>query len=442
MNPKTRRGQDGPSGAADPINQQIAIVHRSNSARVDDLEQRAKSLTRKVDELVDEAGDVLDAGPTSSEEACETQVVPTEERCVPSPDQPLSWNDTLRDAMGQLSSRGIDAPKTIVELLSEDENKKINAYLNRPLYKPLPWDKWDLLCAFGVGLVGAAIDLLLGTPGRFVQGAMEKGWLRDSMERIHGMHPGNSPIDFQGEIEGQSFAGKWGSHRGLSPGHDLLRPLEGIRQFKDGVFRGSFWRDGVKHIVDSGKNQHGKEYLPMGWADAVVAWLCHVACDFFSKSSLPIPGTSWLREWSNDETRSFLQNTVYQQGINLRHVTLQTIAPLAVEIGIRSYMAIRYRRSDAPKDALRQKTLELLSLGHTLTVAINVGKIVIMKNPMMLNVPALLALMRSVLGVVILEQRRNSFVYKASRNAAELCKEQDRIEQVLNARIPNPLLLS
>ena len=197
------------------------------------------------------------------------------------------------------------------------------------------------------------------------------------------MHPGNSPIDFQGEIEGQSFAGKWGSHRGLSSAHDLLRPLEGIRQFKDGVFRGLHWKDGVKHIVESGVNQHGKAYEPMGWAAAVVVWLCHVACDFFSKSSLPIPGTSWLREWSSDETMRFLQNSVYRQGINLRHVTLQTIAPFAVEIGIRSYVAIRYRRSDAPEDALRQKTIELLALSHTLTVAINVGKIVIMKNPLM-----------------------------------------------------------
>ena len=438
MNPKTRREQDGPSDAADPIDQQIAIVHRSNAARVEDLEQRTQSMTRKIDGLVDEAEDVLDAGPTSPEEAGAIQVVPTEEHGVSSSGQPLSWSDTLRDAVGQLSSRGIDAPRTIVELLSEDENKKIDAYLNRPLYMRLPWDKWDFLCAFGVGLAGAAIDLLLGTPGRFVQGAMEKGWLRDSMERIHRMHPGNAPIDYQG----QSFAGKWGSHRGLSPGHDLFRPLEGIRQFEDGVFRGPYWKDGVKHIFESGVNQHGKEYEHMGWAAAVVAWLCHVACDFFSKSSLPIPGTSWLREWSNDETRRFLQNSVYQQGINLRHVTLQTIAPLAVEIGIRSYVAIRYRPSDAPKDALSQKTLELLALSHTLTVAINVGKIVIMKNPMMLNVPALLALLRSVLGFVILEQRRNSFVYKASRNAAELCGEQDRIEHVLNTRIPKPLLLS
>ena len=117
--------------------------------------------------------------PTSLEEARETQVVPPAHWV--SSGQPLSWNDTLRDAAGQLSLRGIDAPRSVVELLSEDENKKIDAYLNRPLYRRLPWDKWDFLCAFGVGIAGAAIDLLLGTPGRFVQGAMEKGWLRDSM---------------------------------------------------------------------------------------------------------------------------------------------------------------------------------------------------------------------------------------------------------------------
>ena len=262
------------------------------------------------------------------------------------------------------------------------------------------------------------------------------------MERIHSMHPAGAPIDFQGKIAGQSFRGKFGFHRGLSAGHDLLRPLEGIRQFKDGVFRGVFWKDGVKHVVESAVNENGAAYGSMGWAAAVLAWLCHIACDFFSSTSLPIPGTSWLRELPRHDVRSFIQNSVYQEGINLRHLTLQVIAPLAVEVGIRSYVAIRYRRIDAPEDAIEQKKRELLAVSHALTVAMNVGKVVVMKNPLLLNVPALLALLRNVLGLVILEQKRNSFVHKASRNVTELRKSQDDIEKMIDARIPTPVLLS
>ena len=444
MNTKKRREQDGPSAVPDSIDQQLAIVHRSNAARVEDLEQRTQSIGGKLEELLDEADDVLNAGATPSVEGRALVVVPTEKPGFASSDRRYSWTDTLSDAALQLSSRGIDAPGSVVELLSEVENKEIVAYLDRPLYRRIAWDKWDLLWAFGVGLVGAAIDLLLGTPKHFVQGAMQNKdhWLGAWMERIHKTHPAGAPIDFQGQIDGQSFTGKFGFHRGLSSGHDLLRPVEGIAQFKDGVFRDFFWKDGIKHVVESPVNENGVSYAPIGWAAAVFAWLCHMACDVFSSTSLPIPGTSWLRELPSHDVRSFVQNSLYQKGINLRHVTLQTIAPLAVEIGNRSYVAIRYKGSDAPEDALKQKTRELLAVSHTLTVAINVGKIVILKNPLLLNVPALLALLRSVLGLVILEQKRNSFIHKASRNVTELRDSQDDIENMLDARIPAPLLVS
>ena len=427
----------------DSIDQQLAIVHRANAARVEDLEQRSQSIDGKLKELLGEAGDVANARSTPPAEGRDLAVVPTEKPSFASSDDRYSWTDSLSDATLQLSSRGIDAPRSVVELLSEEENKEIGACLDRPLYARIAWDKCDLLWAFGVGLVGAAIDLVLGTPKHLVQGAMENKdhWLGAWMERVHKTHPGGAPIDFQGRIDGQSFKGRFGYHRGLSSGHDLFRPLESIRQFKDGVFRGFYWKDGIKYPAASAVNENGIPYAPMGWAAAVVAWLSHMACDFFSSASLPIPGTSWLRELPSHDVRRFVQNSLYQGGIDLRHVTLQTIAPMAVEIGNRSYVAIRYRRSDAPEDALKQKTMELLALSHTLTVAINVGKIVIMKNPLMLNVPALLGLLRSVLGLVILEQRRNSFVYKASRNVAELREEQDKIEHVLNARIPTPLLV-
>ena len=241
---------------------------------------------------------------------------------------------------------------------------------------------------------------------------------------------------------GEHFGGRY--HRGRTSGHDLLRPLEAIRQFKDGEFRGTYWgHGGIRHVVERSANQHGNSYSPMGWGAAVLAWMVHVTCDYFSEASLPIPGTSLIHENSSEHhIRAFVQNDLYGKGINLRHVTLQALAPLAVEVGIRTYTYLRHRKSDAPKDAIRQKQRELLVLAHTLMTAVNLGKIVITHNPLMLNVPALLALVRAVMGLIVLEEGRNSFIAKVSRNVAELRDSQDEIEQMLVERFPIPVLLS
>ena len=292
-------------------------------------------------------------------------------------------------------------------------------------------DRWDYFVAFGAGIAGAAGDILLGTPGRFVQNAMadKEHGLGKWMESIHAKHADGALIDYQGP----NFGGKY--HRGLTTGHDLLRPLEGIRQFKDGEFRGFYWQDGKKFIVETVQNQRGNPYDSINsWPEAAFAWLVHNICDFFSSTSLPIPGTSYLYGLPNRDIRKFVQEDLYQNGINLRHVTLQTLAALVVEVGVRSYMAIRYRNVDVPKNALRQKRTELLALGHTITTAVNNGKITILKDPTMLNVPMLLLCLKNVLGMVVLEQKRNSFAAKITRNVAELRANQDEIESMLESR--------
>jgi hypothetical protein len=434
---KKKDESQGKSASQSEVDPDLATVQRANQARLEDLARGAQALREDTKSLLAEVDAVVD--PDLLETILgEDRLRLITEQALPRSDEISSWNEAVDRSRSELQARDIETPNSIVELLSPEENERVSAYLGRPIYERIPWDRWDLFVAFGAGIAGAAVDVLLGTPGRFVQQAMadKNHWLGSWMESIHERDPGGAIIDYQGP----HFGGPY--HRGLTTGHDLLRPLEGIRQFKDGIFQGFYYKDGVKHLVETASNQYGNPYGTMGWGAAVLAWMVHNACDFFSSKSLPIPGTSWLYEQPDRDVRIFVQNDLYQNGINLRHVTLQALAPLVVEVGIRTYTAIRYRNAEAPGEALRQKRTELLVLGHMLTTAVNLGKIVVLKDPTMLNVPALLALLRHVLGLVVLEQGRNSFVAKISRNAAELRASQEEIEGLLNARFPVPILLS
>jgi hypothetical protein len=350
-----------------------------------------------------------------------------------------TWDQTVAAARQHVGAEGKNPNQlSTVQLLSPKELEEVNRHLARPMYQRVPWDRWDWLVAFGAGLTGGLIDVFLGTPGHFAQAAMaDKDHLMGSwMEGIHGQHGGAAPIDYQGP----HFGG--GSHRGLTSGHDLFRPLEGIGQFKDGTFRGWYFHDGIRVMVESTVNQNGVPYEPMSWGSAALAWMVHNACDFFSSASLPIPGTSWLYESESHDVRRFVQEDLYKQGINLRHVALQTLAPLAVKVAVGSYFFLRYRNLDAPAAAKAQKRAELGALAHGVSLGINLGKIAVMKNPLLLNVPQLIATMRSLFGLIVLEHSRNSFIRKFKRNAGELAAAQDELEMLLKDRLPGKIVLT
>lgn len=416
------------------ISAEIATVHRANQARIEGAEDRIQALRAETRALIAETEALLD------QEVLETAKLNQTFEVTPaaSTASPRGWAQLLENAEELLEAEGIAPPHCVGSLLSQEENAAITAHLQRPTYERLIWDKWDLLVAFGAGLAGAATDVLLATPGKFVEQSMaeRKSWLGSWLESVHQKAPSGAVIDYQGP----HFGGP--HHRGLTTGHDLLRPLEGIRQFMDGVFRGSYYQEGVRHVVETAVNQYGKPYAPMGWEAAAIAWVVHNVCDFFSSKSLPIPGTSWISELPSRKLRVFVQRDLYQNGIHLRHLTLQTLAPLVVEVGVRAYIALRYRKATASEEAIRQKRTELLTLGHTLTVAINTGKLVVLKDPTMLNLPALIALLKNFAGLVLLEQGRHSLVARIARNADDLTAIQSELEGLLHRRVQKPILLS
>lgn len=413
----------------------LAIVHKSNQLKIEKLKEEGEKLKKETKDLLNEVDGLLKEKevtnlaelPCIENKISNNVIVDTE-----------NWRQVVKNSKDHLACLGVDEPINSMELLTEEEVKEIATYFNQPLYDRIPWDKWDFLVGFGAGVVGALIDIFLGTPGKFVQKAMndKNNWLGSQMEKIHSQHSSNAPIDYQGE----HFGG--GDHRSRTIGHDLFRPFEGIRQFKDGAFKGFYFHNGVKYMVESGVNQYGYPYEPFAWAEAAIKWIVHNFCDFFSSKSIPIPGTSWLYESSNRDVRLFVEKDLYQHGINLKYVTLQTLAPISVEVGIRGYFAIRYKNLEVEEKALLQKRSELLALAHSLTIAANIGKVILLEDPTLINMPAIIWTMKRLLGLIIMENNRNSFIAKARRNLVILKESQDRLEAIVFSRIQNPILLS
>lgn len=429
---------------------ELSIVHTANKSDIGKLNKQftetklaMERLNHKVDEILadnisaQELEELIDEvnGPSNDVNTIDT----FRNKCqgIKTPFFP-DWESLVQASKLKLESQGIDPDQiSSYDLLSPEENYAIQQSLNRPLYERLPWDKWDYIFAFGTGVIAGVIDIFLGTPHYGLQKQMEdpNSWIGSYMEKVHKLHPDGAPPDYLGKHFGGAY------HRGRSTGHDLLRPIEGIRQFMDGEFRGFYWVNGEKHFVESLVNQQGNLYQPKDLCAGVLGWMVHNFCDFFSATSLAIPGTSYLYGVDSREVRIFVEKDLYQNGINLRHLVLETIAPLSIEIIIRSYIFFRYRAGKVNQDALEQKKYELLTVGHAISAGINVGKVIIMEDPLLMNIPQIMALSKNLIRLVLKEYGRNSLTNKALRNLRDLRKAQQEYGELLNGGLPEIIVL-
>jgi hypothetical protein len=443
------------SDDSDDIDREISVVHRANEQRLNDIEEKIDADREKTEDILADADALLESDELPPDESRSPDKTPfgnqsgsDEARLIKSDsDSPLrpllvvdSWDDIVSESEDILAET-VEAPPdlTAADLLSSREIREIDEYLNRPMYQRLGWDRWDYFLSFGLGLLGGVLDIVVGTPGHLLQEklATKNSWIGGKMEEVHGLHGDGAPIDYTGE----NFGGQ--HHRGLSPGHDLMRFAEGIRQFKDGEFRGVFFEDGEKIPFSTATNEYGNSYASLSIGQAVWRYSVHMFCDFFSSTSLPIPGTSILRESSSREIRVLAERELYQQGFNLRHVALQTIPPLVIEVAMRCYCTLRYRNEDSlEKEAVSQKVHELATTAHSISLGFNVGKIIVTGNPLMLNAPQAIATSARAFCLALSEYNRNSFTRKIQRNVRELSQETQKLERAWEKYEAEPLRLT
>ncbi|WP_280432232.1 hypothetical protein [Nocardia brasiliensis] len=319
------------------------------------------SIDRNLDTIRRRLGELEDA----TEQALrEDDSAPLPVAAVPAPvsyAEMTDVNDRLRSAR-DWSEIDLDAALTAVQ------RAEFERWRTR---QRIAWERDDLVAVGIAGLIGAlgvwfdsAIDQgvasALGSVGRTQR---MRRWER-AAKRL--------PIDYTGP----GFGGR--AHRVRSAGHDLARPFEALRQIRTGEFRGVRWDHGEMESVSLA----GRFRTVESSAEALVLWVKHLAADFVTPMSLPLPGSSLLYELDNRELRKFA-HAVYLgpsagNGLNLRSGLLTpSLGVLATEVVIRTHVhAKAYAVTgsadlDAGRQSLRQ---ELLLAAHALVGAASVGK--------------------------------------------------------------------
>ena len=237
----------------------------------------------------------------------------------------------------------------------------------------LSWTPEDFLVLGFAGIVGAAATIFDTQLDDTVRTAL--GWLKDT-PLIEGWEADarRLPIDYTGKGVGGP------SHRIKSAGHDLARPLEALRQIREGVFRGTAWPHDVKTPV---VEQLASWQQVDSWPEAMIVWAKHLAADVVTPMSLPLPGMTKLYELDNSEIRRFAHDAYQGQrplghGLNTRSGALTpTLAVLSTEAIIRTHVMMRAHQTRGNwtlTPAERVLQTEMLLAGHGLVGGVALGK--------------------------------------------------------------------
>ena len=401
--------------------------------------QKAVQLRRQ--RLLNELRASTDAQvPTGSSEP----TPPRTDECSPDGSSPAhaesrgddKWHTLVENSTQLLERNHMNpADQSTFSLISVEKLREIDQYLERPIYSRIPWDRIDFAMALTAGALAAVLDIYVCTPNRYLHADMgdKDSWIGNLMEEVHKKHSLDksyaNPID---NLMPNVSSGPY--HRGLSPGHDLACFVEGIRQIMRGEFRTIDWEDEIAYVRTASNTPQGTPYQKLPLAKAIEVYAIHMFCDYFSTTSLPIPGTYLLRQSTDHAGRVKIQD-VYKSGIHLRYVTLQALPPALILLFFTTYCVVRYPELDSHEDCLVQKRLELTSLALGFSTAINIGKAVLIaqtkQNPLdaafYLNYPELAVFCKTLLHLCVMERSRTSPLLKLRRNLKELTVQHQEI---------------
>lgn len=437
-------------------NQQLEVddIKKSSNTYFDAVERNKNdivSLNNQVEELFSQLGLNYEKNSTKSR-----IVTPVSLYGKPSEDN-YDYEELFQKSKRSLELKGIDVYNlSYADLLDEDVIRSIEIDLNRALPRREKWNSNDKIIVFVAALVGSIADLIFGNRNNSITGSGEiaeitdKGWkftrgnnsgFSDWLNSNFHNHPDMAPIDYQGK----GFGGP--HHRQLSKGHDLLRFIEAILQIKNGRFEGIIFQDNTAIKVASSINQYGNSYEQMKTSEAILTYLKHMKGDFFSTTSLPIPGYSFLRESSNRELR-LLSANMYRAGFNLKNIVIQSCSTIAIELILRIYMAITETKRIINQNksiniledysninnlkgiimpASNPKYREMFLIAHAIVTSFNIGKVIIKKAPWEINITEILMTIRYLVPYIKDVLYRYSDVAKLNRNTEEITSEWSRL---------------
>lgn len=251
---------------------------------------------------------------------------------------------------------------------------------------------WVFCCITGVGC--GVLDLT-----RKLDAGLQNDALHDKFDKLSKTYlekitggKGGAAID---NIKGGPL------HRLVGPTHDLSRFFEAIGHIMNGEFHSNVLGKEFLSTVYGGNSQtpYVKIESPV---DAAIILFLHLIGDFFSKTSLPIPGRTRLAETECKEVvkQVFAE---YRNGGNLRKLVAECLSNLsgtvliAIVLRLYRYMRIAIERRSMPGLTLKNdpKFHVLDRNAQTISFVISVGKAAFMSNPFALNYTGFVQIIRS-----------------------------------------------
>ena len=333
----------------------------------------------------------------------------------------VAMYNTTFEYLKNLEPKSDDGQRDLLTLDIDQEIEKLQEEMDSIEITEIPFDKWDYIMAFSLGVLEVAGDFLVGDHNHENSLAYQMSdpntKLGAAFKEIHEkMDHAGQPLDYQGK----GFGG--GDHRGRTFAHDMLMFPLTMYMLHRGKFIDVYYEDGIRQIVNTCLNQFGNNYKELSYSETIIAYFTHMLADFFSAKSLPIPGFSLLTHFPEREVRQFA-NDLYKDGLNMRNLLLQGIPVATVELLMWIWFALRYKDSEYSKEQIKSKRELLLLLSHSIATTVNVNKVIITREITTLNLPMVI--------------RTVQLSWKAIEHEAQV--EQYAIEKVTLANVKNQL---
>ncbi|HEP1818620.1 TPA: hypothetical protein VB845_000408 [Streptococcus suis] len=322
----------------------------------------------------------------------------------------LSWEQLVEKANQQVQDEIV-----FEDILTADEiaeNREVLKALNAEYKAIYSLDTFDILLGAGSGILASLVDILLiGMPTKSVDAGPLANYVRDRFKAV--FPPGEMenlefakvPFDAQDNRNTKRIINGLSPqyHRLYSLGHDpLLGLIIGVWDIMNGQMT-TIDKFGKIVVQDMPNYQDRKEENIFF---AIAKLLVHFKSDITTSKGLPAPlmGLFNLLQFGEigkeEETIAQIVQGMYQDGYDFIHFATMSIPVMLIEVLVRlGYACRRLSQGASLSDAVafstnRKKYPKLgtiLFTAHSVSTAVNLGKIIITENPLAINYPQWLA---------------------------------------------------
>ncbi|NQJ21307.1 hypothetical protein HO566_01920 [Streptococcus suis] len=374
------------------------------------LEKQSQADTKRLDQRISTSEELLISlgyqlpNKVTTVETKTAQYIPKKEISL------LSWEQLVEKA-----NQHVQDDIVFEDILTADElaeNREVLKALNAEYKAIYSLDTFDILLGVGSGILASLVDILLiGMPTKSADAGPLANYVRDRFKAV--FPPGEMenlefakvPFDAQDNRNtGRIINGLSPQyHRLYSLGHDpLLGFIIGVLDIMNGQMT-TIDKFG-KIVVQDMPNYLDRKEENIFFAIAKL--LVHFKSDITTSMGLPAPlmGLFNLLQFGEigkeEETIAQIVQGMYQDGYDFIHFATMSIPVMLIEVLVRlGYACRRLSQGASLSDAVafstnRKKYPKLgtiLFTAHSVSTAVNLGKIIITKKPLAINYPQWLA---------------------------------------------------